>query len=125
MEILDRLPARVRPFAERILAEKPAPLDQLRAEIDSYVAYLEGRGGGDDRVRALGRRCHALLDRVGDGGVVGSSPRRWVQLAIRYFVADQDADDDLDSETGLLDDAAVVAAVEAALGSDAPDDSTA
>jgi len=98
------------------------PLDVGEGLHDDITAYIE-------RLRSLSTthpvnltvaedvaiRCRGLLDR---GWAPGDPPWVVVQAAVRYFLAEDDAQDDIGSMEGFDDDERVVAAVEEVLGTE-------
>jgi uncharacterized membrane protein YkvA (DUF1232 family) len=62
-------------------------------------------------------RCNGLLDQVDESAP--EDARRLVQTAALYFVLDDDAESDIGSAAGFLDDEAVVDAVETVLSATA------
>lgn len=117
--ILARLLSDSRPVVERLLAEPPWSVTQLRADLDAFDETL-GENASTladlDTAQALILGCHALLDLVKQPD---ERARRLLHVAIRYVVLEEDGDGDLDSPFGFDDDVEVFNAVVAELGLDA------
>jgi hypothetical protein len=113
-ELLRRVPPESRTLVAELMDEPLLPFRVLRGEVDSYLHLYRGAQRGRETLdvahaEALARRCQQLLDTAGDNAP--ERHRRLVQVAVRYFVIEADAEDDV-SAGGLDDDAAVVGAVE-------------
>jgi hypothetical protein len=116
-ELLAKVPVESRPLVARLLDEPLLPSVVLRGEVDAYLnLYHDAQRGNEsldpEHAEALAARCRRLLDRVGPDAP--EAHRRLVQVAVRYFVIEADADDDM-GIGGLDDDEVVVTAVEALL----------
>lgn len=109
-----QLSPEMRPLVRVLMAQPLAPPARLRDEIARYMGELEATGsGGPERAQAarISEACLALLDRA-----EAEWERRLVQVACRYFVSPDDAERDVLSSAGLLDDRQVVEAVASLLG---------
>ena len=98
------------------LLEEPAiDIETLRPEVENYRGLIQEAGPiADQEVgELLVQGALALLD-----AMVGAPPahQRLAQVALRYFVLDDDGDDDLASPFGLDDDVEVFNAVVDELG---------
>jgi len=65
-------------------------------------------------VTELAVRCERLLDEMDD--MMPEEHQRLIQSAVRYFVDNEDADNDLDSLIGFDDDTSVIETVAIAVG---------
>ncbi|MEZ4236266.1 MAG: hypothetical protein R3F59_08920 [Myxococcota bacterium] len=117
--ILGDLLSDTRAVVSRLLEEplrEPAELrrlldeaeEVLRHELSRQMAVADGA-----LAERLVTRCRALLDRW---EVASPRERKLVQVAVRYFVMEDDGAADLDSAFGFDDDAEVIDAVSRALG---------
>lgn len=97
----------------RLLLEEPLlPLELLGREIASYQHAIHDAAAADRELGlALAKGATSLLS-----SAVSESTHRLVQVAVRYFVMDDDGDDDLASPFGFDDDVEVFNAVAIALG---------
>lgn len=116
---LDRVPAEARGLVEDLLGEPAQPRESLTAEIAGYLAKLEVLKDFEDQLdietaRRVADRCTVLLDQVDEE--MPQDKRRLIQAAALYFLLDEDAESDVASAAGFLDDAAVVEAAEAVVG---------
>lgn len=98
-----------------------APLVELRAELQAYVARIGSATAANELldgtlVDSITRCCEGLLDMLEKDA--DEATRRLVQAAVRYFVAEEDVEPDRDSLWGLDDDAVVCGAVANHLGRD-------
>jgi uncharacterized membrane protein YkvA (DUF1232 family) len=121
-EVLDMLEDEARDIFIRLLREEPLPLGELRDEVAAYLLRLEREADLDeaidlDMAEAIARSLRGLLDHVADEG--DEEAHRLVHAAVRYFILEEDAEDDLASLIGFDDDAEVVTEVAEAL--DRPD----
>lgn len=114
---IDRLLASApKPAAEilqRCLEEPLQPVGKLQNHIRDYLHTLTSIAADAEFIdletaRRTGARCEALL-----AGLDASDPEahQLVQLAILYFIEDDDAEGDTTSPIGFDDDAEVVALV--------------
>lgn len=107
---LDALLSDSRAVVERLLREPQVELESLREEVLGYRQLIEAAGPvADQEVGAwLVDGALALMD-----AVKGDTPerQRLAQVAVHYFVLDDDGDDDLASPFGLDDDVEVFNAV--------------
>lgn len=90
----------------------------LRTRVDGHLRavreHVEAGGAGN---LGLAEGIAAALSRLIDGsGTLDARGRSWLRGAVEYFVAIEDSQPDLASESGLDDDAGVVNAVMRALG---------
>ena len=114
MPYIPGIPDEARPLVDRLLREPPMPIDLLRMQVQDYrqvvhQAAREKEFVDVDLADHIADACLELLD-----GVTQDAPqveRRLVQLAVRYFVEEEDADDDMASIFGFDDDATVLNAV--------------
>lgn len=114
MPYIPGIPDEARPLVDRLLREPPMPIGLLRMQVQDYrqvvhQAAREKEFVDVDLADHIADACLELLD-----GVTKGAPqveRRLVQVAIRYFVEEEDADDDMASIFGFDDDAAVLNAV--------------
>lgn len=115
--LLGRLLSDTREVVSRLLDEPLRDPEALRTDLLRYARRfraLDERSLADLRVaEALQRGCGDLLDRWPSLDPRG---RRLAQVAVRYFVMEDDGDDDLDSPFGFDDDLEVYNAVAEALG---------
>lgn len=112
------IPPESRALFERLLTEPPAPVDQLRSECRAYLARFEGLARQDGLLdpqdaRTIAAICEGLLDHLGP--TPEPQAHALVHAATRYFVLEEDGDDD-DCIGGLEDDLSVARAVARALG---------
>ncbi len=112
-ELLERVPAESRELVEELLDEPLLSSVVLRGEVEAHLdlfrsAQRENPELDVGQAEALARQCRRLLDAVGDDAT--EEQRQLVQVAVRYFVIEDDGDDDIQIG-GLDDDEAVVAAV--------------
>jgi len=117
MPPLDLEPA----IAEFLATMYQAPLDKddvLRRRLEVRMESVHAAAHRDDYLDiGLAERIHQALIAL-MAAVVDSDPtdRRLVQAAVRYFIHDEDVIADLDSPTGLDDDALATGAVARHLG---------
>jgi hypothetical protein len=90
-----------------LLWEPLFPLDDLRAQVARYGLLIDQAGPQADLElgRALVQGALALLDAIAAGCT--DVQRRLAQVAVRYFVLDDDGDDDLATAFGFDDDVEV------------------
>jgi hypothetical protein len=116
-DLIGLVAAEVQPIVRRLLAEPMAPVAKLRDDVEAHLEYLIGeqpRNGSVDleQARSIAKRCLALLDRLTASGIAAPKPvRRLVQIAARYFVIEDDTDDELAFD-GRSADETVITAVE-------------
>lgn len=104
---VDALLSDTRAVVTDLLREPLIADDTLRAEVRAYKSAIEAAPAADHELGlALVEGACKLLDAV-------TNPRahRLVQVAVRYFVMDDDGDDDLASAFGFDDDVEVFNAV--------------
>lgn len=121
-EVLLMLDEEARELFQRLLKEEPLPLGELRDEVAAYLLRLEREAEVDDHIdldtaEAIAESLRGLLDVVAQEG--DDEAHRLVHAAVRYFVIEEDAEDDMASLIGFDDDAEVVSEVAEAL--DRPD----
>ena len=113
------LPKSIRPFFRELLEEPLRPPGDLLADTAAYLERLEDEKGtvatlDIETARYVADRCSRLVEQL------GSSPTEeahaLVQAAVTYFVNEDDADHDIETEAGLLDDKLVAEKVEALVG---------
>lgn len=99
-----------------LLREPLYPLEDLREQVASYGLRIDAAGPFADLElgRALVQRALALIDAIAAGAT--EVQRRLAQVAVRYFVLDEDGDDDLASAFGFDDDVEVFNVVVQRLG---------
>lgn len=112
------IPAIAKDVYDKLLREPLREVEDLRAEVLDYVAYIEIHAGDNPYVddilaRDIARVCEGLFDAVLD--TTPEHTRRQIQAAARYFVTEEDGDSDL-VIGGLDEDAAVANAVAEHLG---------
>jgi len=122
-ELLRRVLPESRKLVAQLWSDPLLPATALRDQVDSYVEVFRAAQRGNEfldvrQAESLGEQCRRLLDAVGDDAP--EERRRLVQIAVRYFVIEDDGDDDM-GIGGLDDDEAVVAAVEELLSADTTD----
>lgn len=116
--ILGELLSDTRQVVRRLLTEPLEDPEVLRKLLD--IGGARYRDLDPDRVvadlvlaRAIETRCHEWLD---GWGALDARARRLAQVALRYFVLEDDGDGDLTSAFGFDDDLEVVEAVSRAIG---------
>ena len=112
----DGLLSDTRDVVRRLLGERLWDHDELRREVVAYRAQVSAAARPYTDVQqaeALSVATLALLDRT---AAEGPRARRLAQVAARYFVLQDDGDDDLSSPFGFDDDIEVFNAVVTALG---------
>lgn len=114
LEVFD--PA-LRPYVGQCLDGELLSRQELILRLDRYAEELSGRVHQHEfldltTARALDARCRVMLSRLED---LAPWKQRLVQVAVLYFVLEDDAESDSDSIVGFDDDEEVVAAVERAL----------
>jgi uncharacterized membrane protein YkvA (DUF1232 family) len=107
------------PLVEELLREELVRLDELRQELAEHVDRIKEAARANEFIdtslaERLASACSGLLDRV--DGATPEASRRLVQVAVRYFIIDDDAEPDLESVCGLDDDTGVLNAVLRHLG---------
>lgn len=116
--LLRAIPDEAEALLRELLAEPPAPVDELLALTRAHLAVIAEAArrfefiplGMARELAEVSARLIGLFDGFDE------EERRLAQAAIRYFIVDDDADSDTSSITGLDDDAAVMNAVLEALG---------
>ena len=115
---LPGLPHTSRALFRVLYAEPARDLDELRAQCERYAGqFLELAKTNSfiepAKVRRIARLCVAMIDQV--SARPRDHDRRLVQAAARYFVIEDDGDED-DFIGGLDDDLALAEAVARVLG---------
>lgn len=104
------LPPDLRPRWERLLQQPLSPVEVLRGDLEDYLARVDGMA--DPAVLAgLAAGCRDLLS-----GSWTHEQRQLVQVAVTWFLLEEDEEPDLESVAGLDDDAEVFNAVARELG---------
>ncbi len=104
------------------LLEQPlADEHALSANVDLYLEVVRHLAATSEAIdvesaERLAGACHELLASVGPQ--TPEPVRRLIQAAVRYFLEEEDADEDLASRSGFDDDVQVVNAVTRYLGRD-------
>ena len=116
--ILGELLSDTRLVIRRLLAEPPCDPAVLRQELElggsRYRSLDPSQVMADLRLaRAIEGRCREWLD---GWATLDARARKLAQVALRYFVLEDDGDGDLTSAFGFDDDLEVVNAVSRALG---------
>jgi hypothetical protein len=103
-------------LVDKLLAEPLRTSADLREEVNAYQARIEDAGENADVELGLciATSCNGLLDLLDQD--VPESQHRFIQLACRYFVEEEDEDGDLESMLGFDDDAEVLNLVADQLG---------
>lgn len=103
-------------LVQTLLEEPLRSADDLRREVRAYQARIEAAEGNADVElgQQIAEACLGMLDMLEHD--VSESHHRFVQLACRYFVEEEDEDGDLDSMLGFDDDAEVLNLVADQLG---------
>ncbi len=118
-KLLSELPSDASQLMRDLLTEDLIPVPRLRSELAEHLAQLKEHASTHefidlDTASLLNSVCHRLLDQLTESS--SEDHRRMVQVAVRYFILDEDAESDLHSPIGFDDDARVVRAVAAAVG---------
>jgi hypothetical protein len=116
-KLLERVPAESRALVEQLLDEPLLSSVVLRGEVEAHLDLFRDAQRTNTHLdirqaEALASRCHQLLDLVDNDAP--EERRQLVQVAVRYFIIEDDGDDDVQTG-GLDDDEAVVSAVVDAL----------
>ena len=117
--LVRELPPEARPLFARLRGvETLTPPRRLADQVKGYRNLVVATAQDDpwinvDRVQALVRSLIELLKGLKRGGP--DFDHRAVQAACRYFVVEEDGDDDMESEDGFDDDVEVMNAVATAL----------
>ena len=117
---LEGIPQAARPLWTKLVQEDLRPVHELFNDVRGYQQTLAQRAEWrDDDVdpalaNGLAESSLRLLSTLDDG--TPERTRRMIQAAVRYFVIEEDADNDVGSILGLDDDAEVLNAVLRALG---------
>lgn len=120
--VMGVLPPRVGRIVERLFRERRISPVELHRLVSDYRNGLEGAardGAFLDVILAtqVANLLHRLVDTLQQP--VTPEHHRLVQVAVRYFVFEDDAESDRDSLIGFEDDRLVAVAVAAELGIDA------
>ena len=118
-DLLAAVPAGARALVADLLAEPGASHEDLLDTVADYLDEISSAAARDGFVdtelgAAIAEVCLELLADLGGGASDRES--RLVQVAVRYFVVEDDAEGDLTSVVGFDDDARVVNAVLRLLG---------
>jgi hypothetical protein len=117
VEWLGTLLSDSREVVSTLLLEPLYPLDELRGQVLSYRQAIADAPTADHLLGAqLVEGALALIDAVSTSA--NDLHRRLAQVAVRYFVMDDDGDDDLMSPFGFDDDVEVFNAVVEKIGLD-------
>lgn len=98
-----------------VLLEEPLyPVEELQRDIAAYESEITAAPAADHELGlALVERSAALLE-----AAVCEHTHRLAQVAVRYFVMDDDGEDDLATAFGFDDDVEVFNAIACELGRD-------
>jgi hypothetical protein len=111
---VDELLSDTRSVVHELLDEPLLPLASLDRAVGEYRQAIEDARSADQELGlALVEGASALLT-----SAICADTHRLVQVAVRYFVMDDDGDDDLASPFGFDDDVEVFNAVATVLGRD-------
>jgi len=118
-DLLSAVPAAAPALVADLLAEPSIGHDDLLDAVADYLDEISLAAARDGFVDAkLGETvaevCLELLADLGSG--TSDKDNRLVQVAVRYFVVEDDADGDLTSVVGFDDDARVLNAILRLLG---------
>lgn len=113
------IPADARDLVTALLGEDLQPVARIRSELDAHLETIKAAQANNEYVDvSLALRLtdvsRALLDEAESQD--SDDARRLAQAAVRYFILDDDGENDLTSVHGLVDDAEVCNAVARALG---------
>jgi hypothetical protein len=113
------LPAETREFVRTLASEPRRSAQELLGEVRSYLKELEGLAESLEfldlaTARRLAVQCEALLS--GDTDTFSDETHHLIQIAVRYFVEDEDGEGDTTSLVGFDDDAEVIVAIAKAVG---------
>lgn len=103
----------------QLMAEPPVPVIELVIQVSAHMDEIRRQAVGDETVdfalaEELAKRSVKLLERSAPDP--SEANRQLIQAAVRYFVENDDAEDDLNSVVGFNDDAQVMNAVATYLG---------
>lgn len=117
--VLDAAPPAIANLLRQFLDDPLRDVSELRNDINSYLQKLSDINEESEFLDlALARRvaaqCVALLDGLGPDS--SQEAQQLVQVAVSYFVKDDDAEGDTDSLIGFDDDAEVVELVAREIG---------
>lgn len=109
---VDELLSDTRAIVRELLDEALIPIDVLQRDVQAYESSIQDALAADQELGlALAARSSALLE-----AAKCETSHRLAQVAVRYFVMDDDGDDDLASAFGFDDDVEVFNAVASELG---------
>lgn len=116
MQDLDRIegiPAEARRLWGELQEEPLKDADALRADVLDYAKVIRERASEREfcDTSTAGKLVEVALDLLDLMAAMSHEERRWCQAAIRYFVIEQDGEEDFSSVTGFDDDAEVMNAV--------------
>lgn len=100
----------------QLLDEQLVPSDALREEVERYHAHVVADAGPMTDVQSADALRAATLSLLEQTSAAPEHRRRLAQVAARYFVLENDGEDDLRSPYGFDDDVEVFNAVVHALG---------
>jgi uncharacterized membrane protein YkvA (DUF1232 family) len=117
--IFPQLSSEIRRILNGLQAEALVPVTVLSSELEQYASQLDQQAKESEffdldtatRTAHLCRKLLAALPQVPD-----EHQHRLTQLAVNYFVLEEDAEDDSESLIGFDDDLQVVVAVIEELG---------
>ena len=118
---LPEIPDEARELFDRLWLEPEMPVDLLRMQVQDYrqVVHLVGKERERIDVALADRIAQVCLQLLGEiSRETPAHERRLIQVAVRYFVEEEDADGDMLSAFGFADDVAVLNAVLTSLGRD-------
>ena len=117
--VMAALPSRVATFVGRLFGEVQVSPLELRRMVSDYLVSIEVMARELDyldmqRANHIATLCHRLIDTL--DGPVEQDHERLVQVAVRYFVIEDDAESDTESLIGFDDDCLVAIVVAKELG---------
>lgn len=120
-----QLSADIRTVLDTLMADELVSRRTLKTELDRYTRTLYVRAEIEEHfdtrtALATIKLAERLLSALPEDAE--ETHHRITQVALRYFVLEEDADSDAESMVGFDDDLAVVEAAAAALGVRAPRD---
>ena len=104
------IPPEAQALFKKYLNDAPAPADKVVARLKTYLSFVA-------RVQEVNPQVnHELASRVANSLeqlLLAAAPEKYkyAQAAARYFIEDEDADEDLLSADGFADDIAVLNSV--------------
>lgn len=108
--VLEALPRDTRDIFVDLLDEPPMSLTQLRRDIEAYMELVEEKSYEYEfmdtvSARLIARDFLEFLERTPDD--LSEFERKLLQAGVRYFVENDDAEDDFTSPIGFDDDTQV------------------